>query len=131
MGFVLLIGIVVAYIAYAIWLDRGIRQREFFTALDAATVRQIFEAKVARTGWSIVDDGNPMVAQSSLATGIRQQIGLQVAGQPSGTHVVVGPQRTVRKLTGVPTKAHTLRIRMNSFVGAVQERDRSITPVAR
>jgi len=86
----------------------------------------LFTDRVARSGCKIVDDGNPLVAQSSLATGIRQQIGVQVAKAANGeTTVRVGPNRWVTKY-GVPKKGHTIRLRLNSFVEAVRAQDPSI-----
>lgn len=125
-GILLLIAVVAAYIGYLIWLNSGIKARKISTTLSPDVLRSLFEQKVGRAGWKIVDSGNPIVAQSSLATGIRQQIGLQITSAGgSRTDAVIAPHRLVRKLTGVPTKAHTLRIRMNSFATAVQAQDRS------
>lgn len=126
-GIVFLVAIIAAYIAYGNWLKNGIRPREFETSLSADSVRRVFEQRVAKTGWKVVDDGNPMVAQSSLATGVRQQIGLQVSSETGGRTVVrVGPQRWRVKF-GVPKKGHTIRMRLNSFVEGIRTEDRSIT----
>jgi hypothetical protein len=123
-GIALLIVALIAYIGYGAWLHASVKSRHISTTLSADAVRSIFEQKVARAGWKVVDTGNPIVAQSSLATGIRQQIGLQVTSVDGGrTQAVVGPQRLVRKWHGVPTKAHTLRVRMNSFTAAVRAQD--------
>lgn len=130
MGGVLAIGVLIAliagYIAYGNWLEKGIRPRSFDTKVSSDRLRTIFEQQVARTGWKVVDDGNPMVAQSSLVTGMRQQISLTTRSKGDRTSVVVGPQRWVTKW-GVPKKAHTLRMRLNSFVNAVRASDGSVT----
>ena len=120
-----LIVLVVAYFAYTSWLSRGISTRTFRTVLSEADIRSLFRNRVAKTGWKIVDDGNPMVAQSSLMTGIRQEIGLQVQNEEDHRRVIVGPERWVTSW-GVPKKGHTIRIRLNSFVEAVRQRDQSI-----
>jgi hypothetical protein len=121
----IIVGIFVAYFKYAGWLTRGIKPRTFETKLDPHQVRSIFVDRVAHTGWKIVDDGNPLVAQSSLAAGIRQQIGLTIRTENGQTMVHVGPHRWVTK-RGIPKKAHTLRIRMNSFVDSVRAHDANI-----
>lgn len=120
-GLVVLIG---GYLKYTSWLEKSIRPRTVVTKLEAQQLRRIFGDKVATLGWKIVDDGNPMVAQSSLAAGIRQQISLKTEQDGERTKLVVAPTRTVKKvLGGAPTKAHTLRMRLNSFVSAVQSAD--------
>lgn len=126
-GVVVLIAIVAGVIVYGQWLTRAIKPRTFTTTLAPNEVRALFEAKVARAGWKVVDDGNPLIAQSSLATGIRQQIALQTSPNGTGTKVVVGAQRWVRKWYGVPTKAHTIRLRLNSFVAAVRAQDPALS----
>lgn len=130
-GLLVVVAVIAAYIGYVVWLGSGIKPRHISTTLGADALRSLFEQKVARAGWKLVDTGNPMVAQSSLATGIRQQIGLEVTSVGDRTDVVIAPHRLVRKLTGVPTKAHTLRLRLNSFAAAVQAEDRSAVVVKR
>lgn len=118
-----------AYFAYITWLKNSIKNRSFTTTATPDQVRAIFAEKVAKTGWKVVDDGNPMVAQSSLAAGIRQQLRLVTNTDATGqTAVQVGPSRIVTKgwFLRVPAKAHTLRIRMNSFVKAVSALDPAI-----
>jgi hypothetical protein len=125
----LLLGI---YIAYVSWLKRGVKPRTFQTALSADQVRTLFVDTVARAGWQVVDDGNPLVAQSSLLTGVRQQIGLSTHQGPNGVEVDVRPMRLqVKVLSRVPTKGHTLRIRMDSFVSAVRQSDPNLQLVSR
>lgn len=125
-GILILVALIGAYIAYTNWLTNGIKPRVFTTTASVDDLRRAFVAKVARAGWKLVDDGNPMVAQSSLATGIRQQISLELASARDGAiSVRIGPNRWVTSW-GVPKKAHTIRMRMDSFVAAVQQSDRSI-----
>jgi hypothetical protein len=67
-----------------------------------------------------------MVAQGSLIAGTRQQIGLFTESTADGTQVRVVALRFRRKvLGGTPTKGHTIRIRMNSFVDGVRQLDPS------
>jgi hypothetical protein len=127
-GIAALVALIALYSAYASWLTKGIQPRQFRTGVPAHVVRDLFNQKVARSGWTVVDDGNPMVAQSPLLTGIRQQIALQATPQEDGSVLVrVGPQRWVTSW-GVPKKAHTIRMRLDSFVGAVRALDPSVTP---
>lgn len=126
LGIAILVGLIAGYVAYGSWLTKGIKPRSFETSLDPDRVRSLFEQRVARAGWKIVDDGNPMVAQSSLITGIRQQIGLTTRTNNGRTKVLVGPERWVTKF-GVPKKGHTIRMRMNSFVEAVRAHDAAVT----
>jgi hypothetical protein len=125
-GILILVLVTGGYVAYGSWLTSGIRPRVFTTSLSAAQLRLTFGEKVARAGWKIVDDGNPMVAQSPLATGIRQQIALDLRAAPDGSvHVRVGPRRWVSRY-GVPKKGHTIRMRLDSFVNAVQRTDPAV-----
>lgn len=128
-GIAILVVLIGGRIAYGNWLTKGIRPRHFATRLPVHEVRRIFDEKVARTGWKVVDDGNPMIAQSSLITGIRQQISLETTTDSTGqTTVVVGPQRWVTKW-GVPKKGHTIRMRVNAFVASAKGSDPGIEPV--
>lgn len=123
---VILILLIMAAVGYSAWLKQGIRTRVLESSLSANQLREIFTGKVARAGWSIVDTGNPMVAQSSLIAGTRQQIGLYTESATGGTRVRLVALRFRRKvLTGTPTKGHTLRLRMNSFVDGVRQQDPS------
>lgn len=117
--------VIIAWILYGNWLKKGISMRAFKSRLSPDQLRQLFEDKVCRSGWKIVDDGNPMVAQSSLVTGVRQQIGLRITEEEGLSTVLVGPERWISSW-GVPKKGHTIRIRLNSFVESVRERDGSI-----
>ena len=124
---IIIVLLIAGYIGYTIWLKHGVRPRVFHTTLTVDQVRAVFLDKVVRAGWQLVDDGNPMVAQSSLVTGTRQQIGLTTASSGGGLRVDIRPLRMrVKVLTRVPTKGHTLRIRMNSFVSGVRALDPSV-----
>lgn len=124
----ILVAVIGAYIAYGQWLTHGIKPRVFTTRVPKEQLRDLFISRVAGSTWKIVDDGNPMVAQSPLISGIRQQISMELIEGPDGSCTVrVGPTRWVES-RGVPTKAHTIRIRLNSFVKAVQSVDSSVTP---
>jgi hypothetical protein len=114
-----------AYVAYTSWLTNGIKPRAFDTELPAERLRTLFAGRVARMGWKVVDDGNPMVAQSSLATGIRQQVALNLRAKDGRTSAIVGPRRWVTRW-GVPKKAHTIRMRLDGFMAAVQAEDRRV-----
>lgn len=124
-GILVLAAIIVAWWKYTAWLEQGIKPRHFTTTLAAEEVRRLFVSAVTGTGWKIVDDGNPLICQSPLLTGIRQQLGLNVQDHEQGTVVRVGPQRWVTSW-GVPKKAHTLRMRLNAFEDAVRRADPSI-----
>ena len=63
---------------YSKFLLSGMATRVVTTGLPIEQIRNVFVQKVAGSTWKIVDDGNPMIAQSPLLTGIRQQIGLEV-----------------------------------------------------
>ena len=59
---------------YSKFLLSGMATRVVATGLPIEQIRNVFVQKVAGSTWKIVDDGNPMIAQSPLLTGIRQQI---------------------------------------------------------
>jgi hypothetical protein len=124
LGIVLLIAFVIGYVLYANWLRRGIQPRSGDTALPIPTLRSLFASSVAGTGWKVIDEDNPMVAQSPLMAGRRQQISLRYQSVGGRTRFVIGPNRVWVK-GGVPYKAHTIRMRLNSFVHAVRSADAS------
>jgi hypothetical protein len=127
----MLVVLIAVWFGYVSWLKHGVRPRVFHTRLPADQVRAVFVEKVARSGWQIVDDGNPLVAQSPLITGHRQQIGVSVRPSAGGTTVDIRPLRLrVKVISKVPTKGHTLRMRMNSFVHEVARRDPNLQLVA-
>lgn len=121
------IGFIAAYLYYGNWLTNAIKPRQFETRLTPDVLRDLFSQKVAGMGWKIVDDGNPMVAQSPLATGIRQQISLRLEKDGDVLSVSVGPERWVTKF-GTPKKGHTIRMRLNGFVNAVAAQDPTVQP---
>ncbi|MGW4397832.1 hypothetical protein ACWEHA_21295 [Amycolatopsis nivea] len=122
---VVLIGLMGLYLGYNTFKTRGFRPRRVETSLSAEQLRGIFAEKVAGHGWSIVDDGNPMVAQSSLLAGIRQQIALSVAEGNGRSVADLAVTRYSKKALGGATKAYTLRWRMNAFLSHVQRLDAS------
>lgn len=115
---------------YYWWLRRRLVVVEVSTTLTATRVRELFVAKVARLGWRIVDEGNPMVAQSGCWLGRRQRIAIRDSasdGAPASvlTEVYVSPTRWSRSRGGTPTQVHTIAFRMNAFVRAVRAADPS------
>lgn len=96
---------------YSKFLLSGMATRVVTTGLPIEQIRNVFVQKVAGSTWKIVDDGNPMIAQSPLLAGIRQQIGLEV-GQNGGRNMArVMVLRWTEKY-GIPNKAYTLRMRL-------------------
>lgn len=100
---------------YSKFLLSGMATRVVTTGLP-------IEQKVAGSTWKIVDDGNPMIAQSPLLTGIRQQIGLEVEQNGGRNMARVTVLRWTEKY-GIPNKAYTLRMRLGAFVNEVQRLD--------
>jgi hypothetical protein len=124
-GIVILAVLIAAGIGYNTFKENGFRPRDVTTRLSAAQLREIFRNTVAGRGWSIMDEGNPMIAQSSLLAGIRQQIILQVDESEDVTRARIAVARYSKKVLGGATKAYTLRWRMNAFLGEVQRTDHS------
>lgn len=121
LGILLLVAFIGSGIAYHSWLQKGLRERVMTTRLPPETVKGIFTAKVAGLGWSVVDQGNPMVAQSPLLAGRRQQISLSMTRQGDVLRCSIRPTRVwVKGLARTPYKAHTLRLRLNAFERAVE-----------
>jgi hypothetical protein len=127
-GVVLLIGVLIAAsIAYDSFKRNGFRPRTVDTRLSIEELRDIFLTTVAGKGWSIVDDGNPMIAQSGLLAGIRQQIALDLEETEAGTRARIAVLRYSRKVFGGTTKAYTLRWRITAFLNEVQRADHDAT----
>jgi hypothetical protein len=127
---ILVIGVLIAAaIGYNRFKMNGFRPRTVTTRLTGDQLRAIFRDTVAGTSWSIVDEGNPIVAQSSLLMGIRQQIALQVTEANGTTHARIMVLRYSKKILGGTTKAYTLRWRMTSFLNEVMRTDRSASVV--
>ncbi|MGH3438371.1 MAG: hypothetical protein ACRDRN_18125 [Sciscionella sp.] len=123
-GFIVLICLfIAAMVAYDSFKKNGFRPRTVDTELSVDEVREIFCGTVAGKGWSIVDEGNPMIAQSGLLAGIRQQIALHTEETDEGTHAHITVIRYARKVFGGTTKAYTLRWRMTAFLNEVQRTD--------
>ena len=123
LGIIALVVLIGLYIGYNAFKTHGFRPRRVETNLSAEQLRGIFAEKVAGHGWSIVDDGNPMVAQSTLLAGIRQQIALNVVENGGRSVANLMVTRYSKKVLGGATKAYTLRWRMNAFLTHVQRLD--------
>lgn len=126
LGILILAGLVFAVVKYQSFKLKGFRPRTFHTTLDPVAVRAIFEQKIAGMGWSIADSGNPMIAQSGLLSGIRQQIALTVEVGPQGVRGRIAVLRYSKKVFGGATKAHTLRLRMNNFLAELRRADAAV-----
>lgn len=127
-GALLFLGVLAAAaIGYDSFKRNGFRPRTVDTQLSADELREIFHDTVAGKGWSVVDDGNPMIAQSGLLAGIRQQIALEVTETDTGSRARIAVIRYSRKVLGGTTKAYTLRWRMNAFLNEVQRTDHDAT----
>lgn len=107
---------------YSKFLLSGMATRVVTTGLPIEQIRNVFVQKVAGSTWKIVDDGTPMIAQSPLLTGIRQQIGLEVEQNGGRNMARVTVLRWTEKY-GIPNKAYTLRMRLGAFVNEVQRLD--------
>lgn len=124
-AFIAFIGVAVAIrIAYGNFLRNGMATQIVVTTLPVDRVREVFVQKVAGSTWKITDDGNPMIAQSPLVTGIRQQIALETSQDGGKCRATVEVIRWSEK-SGNPSKAHTLRMRLNAFVKEIQLLDPS------
>lgn len=123
-GLALLGGILVAVFIYQAWLFKAVKPRRIVTSAQPDALREMFAQKVATLGWSIISEGEPMVAQSPLITGIRQQIALEIIdSDENGTVAALTVPRYVERMFGAPTKAHTIRMRINSFGRAIRTAD--------
>jgi hypothetical protein len=127
LGILVFAGLVAGFIAYDKWKRAGFRERQVTTQLSREQLASAFEDKVCGMGWRIVDTGNPIVAQSSLVAGIRQQIALHVSDEGDHRLARIWVPRYSQKVFGGTTKAHTLRMRMTSFLNEVQRRDSAAT----
>ena len=122
LGLVALIAIVWGY---ARMLKRGMAARVFKTTLSRERLRTLFQEKVARAGWKIVNDDHLIVAQAGFVLGAEQQIGLIMDDEDHDddmTYAIVFPQSWIEGHI-MPRRSHTLRLRLNSFVKAVQAED--------
>lgn len=120
-GFAMLAAIFAATYGYQSWLRASVRPREVRTRLPPEEVKRLFAQKVAGMGWKVIDDDNPMVAQSSMLAGRRQEISMTITPDGDGLHLRIWVSRLWTKGIGrVPYKAHTIRMRMNAFERSVQ-----------
>lgn len=104
----------------------SIAPRVLVTELAEPTVRALFKQRASRNGWLVVDDGSPMVAQSSVLQGGRDRIYLHTrSGEHGRLHVEVGPAQWEEKW-GFPVRAHSISQRIESFLEAVTEKDPSV-----
>jgi hypothetical protein len=110
----------------ALWVHgvRGMRSRTIETALSPEEVRQLFRQAVVTWSWNVEDDGNPLVARSSLLTGLyRQRIALRVQpGEPTTAEVYVVTYDG-QLLLPIPKRPHAVAWRIGSFVDAVRSAD--------
>lgn len=104
---------------YYRWIRKGLRPRTMTTSLTGDQLRTLFAQKVANLGWKVIDNDNPLIAQSPLIAGIRQQITCTMTKAGNGIRCDIRPTRVVKKWGNRPTKAHTLRMRLNAFENAV------------
>lgn len=111
-------------VALALWAQRRlIRPRAVDTALSPETLRAVFARTVTGVGWRIVDEeGEPLVAESWWLTGW-QRIGLSTARHGDRTRARVEVLSYSGQLFGMPRRPYTLGWRIDSFLGAVAERD--------
>ncbi|HEY6421706.1 MAG TPA: hypothetical protein VIY28_00380 [Pseudonocardiaceae bacterium] len=109
--------------AYIRFKERGFRPRAVSTSLNHDQLADAFERTVAGAGWTIIDRGLPIIAQSSFISGIRQQIGLSVTVDEDGCTARIAVLRYSKKTLGEPTKAYTLRWRISAFLREIQRLD--------
>jgi hypothetical protein len=129
LGILVFAAFIAAFVAYDNFKRRGFRERQVTTQLSPGELAEAFEQKVCGMGWKLVDRGNPMVAQSGLVAGIRQQIALQVSDEGGRRVARIWVPRYSRKVLGGTTKAYTLRLRMSGFLNEVQRRDAAASVV--
>lgn len=130
-AFIAFIGVgAVVLNAYSNYLRSGMAARIVVTTLPAERVREVFVQKVAGSTWKITDDGNPMIAQSPLIAGIRQQISLETRQDGERCRATAEVIRWSEK-NGTPNKAHTLRMRLSGFVKEIQCLDPSVQVTTR
>lgn len=115
LGFLVIVAIMTVY---SNWLTKGIQPREVKTMMSDQQIHDSFATKVGGKGWKVIDDDNPMIAQSPVLAGRRQQIAAEILTDEGGRTVKIWVPRVWMK-RGTPYKSHTLRIRMNSFARAI------------
>jgi hypothetical protein len=109
------------------WTERSISPRAFTTTLDPATLRTVFDQAVGSWGWRVVAGPEPTVARSTRM-GEKQEITLVV--QPAGVlqhYVQITPTKVAYSFRS-PVKPHTIRLRVDRYLAAVQRLDPNIQP---
>ncbi|WP_181771593.1 hypothetical protein [Amycolatopsis pittospori] len=124
-GALIVIVIIGLYLGYNAFKRHGFRPRRVETTLSGQQLRQVFKKKVARNGWSITDDGNPMVAQFTLPDGISRQISLNISEANGRTVAELAVIRHSKRVLGGTAKGYTMRWRMNAFIAQVRRLDSS------
>ncbi len=125
MGFAIgFVAFLALYAAFVYWKHQVVKPVALTSTSPPEVIRDVFARKVATTGWKIVDDGNPMIAQSPLLGGIRQQVALTLLPADGGVKVEYETIRYVRKaLSRTPTKAITLASRKGAFLKELKKVD--------
>ncbi|AIG77507.1 MULTISPECIES: hypothetical protein [Amycolatopsis] len=122
-GVLILVVIAVVYLGYIAFKRHGFRPRRVETTLTGQQLRQVFKKKIARKGWSVADDGNPMIARSAESDGIRQGISLKISEADGRTVGELAAILHKKKVFGDTAKAYSLRWRMNAFIAQVRRLD--------
>ena len=124
MEFLILILLIGLVFAYRQSVRKGMAPRVFKTRLPQQRLRALFESRVARAGWKIVNESDPIVAQAGVIVGAQQQIALHFGENDDDdmTYAMVGPHTWIEGAF-MPKKSHTIRMRLNSFMNAVQAED--------
>jgi hypothetical protein len=123
MQFVYALGFAALVILWVTATRRAIRARTVDTALPPAHVRQIFADAVTGMGWRIVDEGEPLVAQSTILTGPRQRIVLHTGVAHGRTYAAAEVTWYDGRWIGMPRRPWTLQWRMDRFVREVERAD--------
>ncbi|WP_410649721.1 hypothetical protein [Amycolatopsis sp. cmx-4-54] len=122
-GALIVLVIAVLYLGYLAYKRHGFRPRRVETALSGQRLRQVFKKKIAGRGWSVADDGNPMIARSAESGGVRQGISLEISEAGGRTVGELAAILHKKKLFGDTAKAYSLRWRMNAFLAQVRRLD--------
>ncbi len=119
----ILVVIAVLYLGYVAFKRHGFRPRRVETTLTGQQLRQVFKKKIAGRGWSVADDGNPMIARSAEFDGIRLGISLKISVADGRTVGELAAILQQKKIFGDTAKAYSLRWRMNGFIAQVRRLD--------
>ncbi|USN97284.1 MAG: hypothetical protein H6799_02835 [Candidatus Nomurabacteria bacterium] len=71
------------YFATTFWSLRRMRPIMAYTTLSRDRLKDIFRSSMTRWGWKVIDQSNPIIAQSSFLTG-RQGIAMTINEAPDG-----------------------------------------------